>query len=84
MKMHEKKVTDEEGHVNIEVDQEVSFKVENINDSTSSEDKIDTSDELIEMDQHDCFIADCQVEARQQREQMPMPTTTTANRANNE
>ena len=43
------KVTDEEGHVNIEVDQEVSFKVKNINDSTSSEDKIDTSDELIEI-----------------------------------
>ena len=46
----------------IQVDDEVSFKVpENNRNSTSSEDQIDTSDELLDVDK---FIADCQEDAR--------------------
>ena len=41
-----------------QVDKEISFRVKN-RDSSSSEDKIDTSDELMEIDLSDEFIADC-------------------------
>ena len=52
---------------NIEiVDPEVSFKIrENNNESSSSEEKIDTSDKLMEVDIPEQFIADCERQARQ-------------------
>ena len=69
------------------VDEEISFKKNNqphterfdqfdkINerDSSSSEERIDTSDELIdmEMDVHDKFIADCASEERRHKQQQP-------------
>ena len=69
------------------VDEEISFKKNNqphterfdqfdkINkrDSSSSEECIDTSDKLIdmEMDVHDKFIADCASEERRHKQQQP-------------
>ena len=52
------------------VDPEISFKEKDKNrDSTSSEDKIDTSDNLmeVEVDVNDRFIADCAAEAERQK-----------------
>ena len=49
-----------------DVDPEVSFKLRQSHDSSSSEDKIDTSDELMEVDTVDIpeqFIADCERQA---------------------
>ena len=59
----------------IVVDQDISFKVNNKRDSSSSEDRIDTSDELMDMEDNspnayranidpDKFIADCVEKAR--------------------
>ena len=49
---------------NIEVvDAEISFKRRKQHDSSSSEEQINTSDELIEVDINEKFIADCAREA---------------------
>ena len=48
-------------------DPEVTFNFKK-QDSSSSEDKIDTSNELIEMDVHDQFISDCQAAARKTKD----------------
>ena len=58
------------------VDSEITFGLENKQgdagthqhrDSSSSEDRIDTSDELMEVDINDQFIADCAAEANHKR-----------------
>ena len=46
------------------IDKEISFHIKK-KDSTSSDDQIDTSDELLDVDK---FIADCQEDARRSRE----------------
>ena len=43
----------------IQVDNEISFKANRSRESTSSEDQIDTSDDLMDTDVHEKFIADC-------------------------
>ena len=59
-----------------DVDPEITFKQTEISgndnrlrESSSSEDRIDTSDELmdVDVDVHDKFIADCEMEANQKR-----------------
>ena len=49
------------------VDMEISFNVHKYRESTSSEEQIDTSDEILEVDFNTCFIADCANEAVRQR-----------------
>ena len=57
--------------VELNVDPEVSFRVKGNRDSSSSEDRIDTSNELMEIDNHELeidqtqFIAECKKAARQ-------------------
>ena len=53
--------------MDIEEDQEISFKMKPQRNSSSSEDQIDTSDELIEIDINEKFIADCAAEAERRR-----------------
>ena len=54
---------------NIEVvDAEISFKRRKQHDSSSSEEQINTSDELIEVDINEQFIADCAAEAERQHQ----------------
>ena len=67
----------------VQVDPEISFKEKIVEkevqlekevdkrDSTSSEEQIDTSDELIEMDVHDKFIAECAAEASNRKRTYP-------------
>ena len=54
--------------VQFAVDSEITFNVKNNRDSTSSEERMDTSDELMEiegeLDVNERFIADCAAEAR--------------------
>ena len=59
-----------------DVDPEITFKQTEISgndnrlrESSSSEDRIDTSDELmdVDVDVHDKFIADCEMEANRKR-----------------
>ena len=57
------------GDDSIEVDSEITFKRKNDDtvrgrDSSSSDDRIDTSDEMMEIDINKQFIVDCQNEAR--------------------
>ena len=64
--------------VQVTVDPEKSFKVIRKRDSLSSEDKIDTSDELIEVDNfrddvHSHFIAECQAQAANQQRDEARP-----------
>ena len=49
-------------------DPEITFNF-NKRDSSSSEDRIDTSDELMEIDVNDQFIADCAQQAEKQQQQ---------------
>lgn len=60
------KGTDEQQYEHMEVDSEINFKLKRLPDreSTSSEDQIDTSDELLEVDISKQFIADCAAEAK--------------------
>ena len=58
-----------DGQIQVNVDEEISFKMKEKRDSSLSEDRIDTSNELIELDQnanyaHSQFIADCEAIAR--------------------
>ena len=48
-------------------DPEISFKTKPNRESSSSEDRIDTSDEMMEIDINEQFIADCEKEPRWQR-----------------
>ena len=52
-----------------EDDPEISFNFKNKRDSSSSEERIDTSDELMEIDVNDQFIADCAKQAERQKQQ---------------
>ena len=47
------------GNDDIIVDKEISFKRSKLHDSTSSDEQIDTSDDLIDVDINQQFIADC-------------------------
>ena len=48
---------------------EISFNFKNKRDSSSSEERIDTSNELMEIDVNDQFIADCAKQAERQKQQ---------------
>ena len=71
------KQTDKVNRVAVDVDSEITFNIakqtvhgEPKHDSTSSEDRIDMSDEMLEPDINDQFIAECQVQAmKMQQEQ---------------
>ena len=70
-----KKAKPRQEKIEFNVDHEVSFNYKNKNDSSSSDERIDTSDELMEIDDHeinvdlsDQFIADCATEARANRD----------------
>ena len=65
--------------MNINVDQEISFKIRQNRDSSSLEERIDTSDEMMEIEQNLCdshsrFIAECEAQAKNARGDQWQPT----------
>ena len=64
-----------------QVDPEVSFRMKKHRESSSLEDQIDTSDELMEIDINEKFIADCETEAARQRQRDHNETTDGQNNA---
>ena len=70
-----RRVLDKVKQSEVVVDPEITFRIESKGDSkhrnsSSSEERIDTSDEMMEVDDLDineCFIADCQAEANRGR-----------------
>ena len=57
----------EKGNYGVTDDPEITFKVRQ-RDSTSTEDQVNTSDELMEIDINEQFIAECAAEARNSRQ----------------
>ena len=63
-----KKVSNDSNETYQQIDDpEISFKTKPNRESSSSEDRINTSDEMMEIDINEQFIADCEKEARWQR-----------------
>ena len=59
----------EVNELNVNVDREISFKLRQNRDSSSSEERIDTSDEMMDIennlcDPHSSFIAECEAQAK--------------------
>ena len=57
---------DESIHIPVQGDPEISFKNNKRASSSSEEEQVDTSDELIDYDEHDKFIAECTAQAKKQ------------------